>query len=96
MSNMNHNNDDSIITLYSNTGEAIDFEEVALISHKGNYYAVLQPVQLLPGMSDDEALVFRLGRNKDGSDKYEIELNDDIVDAVFEKYERLYDESVGK
>ena len=95
MSNMN-NNDDSIITLHSNTGEAIDFVELALIAHKGNYYAILQPVELLPGMTDDEALVFRLGRNKDGSDKYEVELNDNIVDAVFKKYERLYDESVGK
>ena len=92
MSNI-ENNDENIISLYSNTGEKIDFVEIAVIAHKGGYYVILQPVELLPGMSDDEALVFKLGKNKDGSDKYEIEMNDEIIDAIFEKYARLYDEA---
>jgi uncharacterized protein YrzB (UPF0473 family) len=83
--------DDDIITLLSATGEEIDFVEIAGIAHKGNFYAILQPVELLEGMEDDEALVFKVSRNADGSDKFEIELDDDIIDAVFAEYNRLFD-----
>ena len=92
MSNMD-NNQDEIITLRSATGEDIDFVAVAEINHKGGYYLILQPVELLEGMEDNEALVFKIVRERDGSESLQIELNDNIVDAVFEKYERLVDEA---
>lgn len=85
--------DDSIITLMSATGEEIDFIEVAGIAYKGNFYAILQPVELLEGMNDDEALVFKVSRNEDGSDKFEIVLDDDIIDAVFVEYNILLDKA---
>ena len=83
--------DDDIVTLLSATGEEIDFVEIAGIAHKGNFYAILQPVELLEGMADDEALVFKVSRNEDGEDKFEIELDDEIIDAVFAEYNRLLD-----
>jgi hypothetical protein len=84
-------NDDDIITLLSATGEEIDFVEIAGILHKGNFYAILQPVELLEGMEDDEALVFKVSRNEAGEDKFEIVLDDEIIDAVFAEYNRLLD-----
>lgn len=84
-------NDDDIITLLSATGEEIDFVEIAGIAHKGNFYAILQPVELLEGMEDDEALVFKVSRNEAGEDKFEIVLDDEIIDAVFTEYNRLFD-----
>ena len=84
--------DDDIITLMSAEGEEIDFIEVAGIAYKGNFYAILQPVELLEGMADDEALVFKVVRHSDGEDSFEIELDDEIIDAVFEEYNRLLDE----
>lgn len=92
MDDRNLQEDDNIVTLTSNTGEEIDFVEVAGIAYKGNFYAILQPVNLLPGMDDDEALVFKVSRGNGGEDKFEIELDDDIIDAVFEEYNRLVDE----
>lgn len=83
--------DDDIITLLSATGEEIDFVEIAGIAHKGNFYAILQPVELLEGMEDDEALVFKVSRNEAGEDKFEIVLDDEIIDAVFAEYNRLFD-----
>lgn len=83
--------DDDIVTLLSATGEEIDFIEIAGIAHKGNFYAILQPVELLEGMADDEALVFKVSRGPDGEDKFEIELDDQIIDAVFAEYNRLLD-----
>ncbi len=83
---------DDIVTLRSATGEDIDFVEIAGIAHDGNFYAILQPVELLEGMSSDEALVFKVTRGEDGEDRFEIELDDDIIEAVFAEYNRLWEE----
>ena len=85
--------DDDIVTLMSADGEEIDFVEIAGIAYKGKMYAILQPVELLDGMDDDEALVFKVTQNRDGEDNFEIETDDDIIDAVFEEYNRLLDET---
>lgn len=83
--------DDDTVTLLSADGEEIDFVEIAGIAHKGSFYAILQPVELPEGMSEDEALVFKVSRDEDGDDHFEIELDDEIIDAVFAEYNRLLD-----
>lgn len=88
--------DDDIVTLLSADGEEIDFVEIAGIAYKGSFYAILQPVELLDGMDDDEALVFKVTRGKDGEDKFEIELDDAIIDAVFAEYNKLLDEALAE
>ena len=88
------NDDDDIVTVLSAEGEEIDFVEIAGIAYKGSFYAILQPVELLDGMDDDEALVFKVTRGKDGEDKFEIELDDSIIDAVFAEYNKLLDEAI--
>lgn len=85
--------EDDIVTLLSAEGEEIDFVEIAGIAYKGSFYAILQPVELLDGMDDDEALVFKVTRGKDGEDKFEIELDDAVIDAVFAEYNKLLDEA---
>lgn len=87
---------DDIVTLRSATGEDIDFVEIAGIAYKGNFYAILQPVDLIEGMEDDEALVFKVSRKEDGEDKFEIELDDEVIDAVFAEYNRLLDNYLEK
>ena len=89
------NDDDDVITLMTAEGEEVDFIEVAGIAYRGNFYAILQPVELLDGMEDDEALVFKVTRGKDGEDKFEIELDDAVIDAVFAEYNKLLDEAEG-
>ena len=87
-----YDNDD-IIVLNSADGEEVEFVEIAGIAHAGNFYAILQPVELLEGMDDDEALVFRVTKDSDGNDNFEIELDDEVLDAVFSEYNRLLDEA---
>jgi len=89
------NDEDDVITLMTADGEEVDFVEVAGIAYRGNFYAILQPVELLDGMEEDEALVFKVSRGQDGQDKFEIELDDTIIDAVFEEYNKLLDEAEG-
>ena len=85
--------DDDIIVLNSADGEEVEFVEIAGIAHAGNFYAILQPVELLEGMDDDEALVFKVTKDSDGNDNFEIELDDEVLDAVFAEYNRLLDEA---
>ena len=92
MEHMEEDNYD-VVTLISANGEEIDFVEIAGIAYRGSFYAILQPVELLEGMDDDEALVFKVTRGKDGEDKFEIELDDSVVDAVFAEYNKLYEEA---
>jgi uncharacterized protein YrzB (UPF0473 family) len=87
--------DDDVVTLMTADGEEIDFVEIAGIAYRGNFYAILQPIELLDGMEEDEALVFKVTRGKDGEDKFEVELDDTIIDAVFAEYNRLLDEAEG-
>lgn len=89
-------NDDDIVTLTTADGEEVDFVEIAGIAHQGNFYAILQPLELLEGMDDDEALVFKVTRDANGEDHFEIELNDEIIDAVFREYNRLLDQEMGR
>ena len=93
--NVNENDvlqeDDDIITLLVGNGEEVDFREIAGIAHKGHFYAILQPVKLLEGMKDDEAIVFKVTRGKDGKDRFDVELDDDIINAVFAEYVKLLD-----
>ncbi len=84
--------DDDIITLTTANGEEVDFIQIAGIAYRGKFYAILQPVELLDGMDDDEALVFRVKRGFFGKEHFEIETNDAIIDAVFKEYNRLLDE----
>ena len=82
---------DDIVTLLSANGEKVEFIEIAGIAHQGCFYVILQPVELIEGMADDEALVFKVSRSENGEDKFEIELDDEIIDAVFKEYNRLLD-----
>ena len=58
--------EDSIVTLTSADGQEIDFVEIAGIALRGNFYVILQPVELLEGMGEDEALVFKVTQDRDG------------------------------
>ncbi len=85
--------EDDVVTLCGADGSEIQFIEIAGIAYKGKFYAILQPVELLDGMNDDEALVFRVQRDENGSDVFSIELDDEIINAVFAEYNRLLDEA---
>ena len=84
--------EDSIVTLTSADGEEVDFVEIAGIALRGNFYVILQPVELLEGMGEDEALVFKVSQDRDGEEHFNIELDEEIIGEVFEEYYRLLDE----
>ena len=82
---------EEIIVLKNSEGEEIEFVNVAGIALEEGYFMILQPKELLPDMADDEALVFELKRLDNGEEGFNIVLDDEIVDKVFEEYYRLLD-----
>ena len=85
---------DDVITLLTDEGKKVDFIEIAGIAYKGHFYAIMQPEELFENMEDDEAFVFRVTRGRDGEDRYEMETDDEIIDAIFDEYNKLYDEAM--
>ena len=84
---------DDLITLKSADGEDIDFIEIAGIALNGSFYAILQPVELLEGMGEDEALVFEVTHLPNGEDSFNVVVYDGICEAVFQEYYKLLDEA---
>ena len=85
--------EESIITLLTASGEEVDFIEVAEIAHEGKQYAILQPVELLDGMDDDEALVFEVELDDDGRPTgFNVVLDDELIDKIFEIYNDMWAE----
>ena len=77
---MDENNRDNIVLLDAEQNE-VEFEQVAVIPHNENIYAVLKPVEPIEGVADDEALVFGI-EEIDGEDCLVICEDDKIIDAV--------------
>ncbi len=83
---------EDIVVLQAENGEDVEFREIAGIALRGNFYLILQPIVLLEGMSEDEAFVFKVTDGKNGDQRFDLELDDDVVDQVFEEYYRLLEE----
>ena len=83
--------DDDIITLRTATGEEIDFRLIMGVAHKGKYYVIAQPVELIEGMKDDEALVFHQYTDEQGNERFDLIIDETIIDAVFETYNQILD-----
>lgn len=81
--------DEDIITLTAASGNEIDFRSVAVIAYKGKLYSILQPVELLDGMDADEALVFEITTDDNGNNSFQVVLDDDVINGVFENYQNL-------
>ncbi len=85
------NNSDNVI-LYNEKNEAVEFEQIAVICMKGDTYAILKPVELTPGMADDEALVFLL-EEFEGEQSLSVVMDDAVLDLVFDEYYKLLEEN---
>lgn len=84
---------DEVITLMTETGKELEFVEVAVIPLEGKVYAILQPVELLEGMQEDEALVFEMVMGEDGPEGFNVVLDDEAIDAVFAVYNQMCEEA---
>ncbi len=90
------------ISLYNEKGEEVQFEQIALIPLEEKIYAILKPMKEIEGVGDDEALAFEIVETEEDAETGEhseyLELvgDIDIIDKVFEVYNKLMDEEEAK
>ena len=91
-------NDTSPISLYNEKGEAVKFDQIAIIPVEDQIFAILKPVDPMEGLNDDEALVFEIVEPEDEDEEDYLNLVSDIdlIDKVFEAYNKLMDEEEEK
>ena len=78
------NND--LIRLYGEDGDAILFSQVAITNLDGALFAILKPVDGFEELGEDEALVFALEENDEGEVSMLLVTDEETVAAVFEEY----------
>ena len=91
--------DDEIteITLIDENGNNVRFYKEAIIPYtvdgEHRIYAILEPIDKVDGVEEGEGLVFRVYTLEvDGEDNIEIEDDFDVIEGVFEEYNKLFDE----
>ena len=90
------------ISLFNEKGEEVQFEQIALIPLEEDIYAILKPMKEIEGVGEDEALVFEIKETEEDAETGEhsefLELvgDIDIIDRVFEVYNKLMDEEEAK
>ena len=82
-------NNKAPIFMRNNKGEQIEFDQVAVIPYGENdLYCILKPITKIPGIKDDEAVVFKVEQDKNGEGYLKVEENEQIAIAVFDQYLR--------
>ena len=81
------NNQDNIV-LYNENGDAVEFEQIALVPRLGKVYVILKPAVVMEGMGEDEALVLAV-EEVDGEECLVLVEEDEVIDAVFSEYYEL-------
>lgn len=84
-------NSDNII-LYDENGTATEFEQIAVIPLDKKLYVILKPVVTIPGMTEDEALVFVIDEVDDTEILF-IVTDDELIDEVFAQYYEMIEDA---
>ena len=88
---LDENNEDNIF-LYDEDDNELEFEQAAVIPMDGSVYVILVPVTPMEGVGEDEGVVFVIEEDEDGEAVLSIVVEDDVIDAVFDEYEKLLEE----
>lgn len=84
---------DGQIRLTNEDGTELVFNHVATIPYNDTLFAILAPVSDIEGVSDDEAIVFRVDETDDGESVLVLEDDEETAMAVFDEYVKLWEES---
>ncbi len=88
--------EDEVITLYDDNNNPVKFYEVACIEYKGEFYALMQPVEPMEGLDEDEALIFKVREEDEENDVFEPVTDESVLEAVFNEYLNAVAEAEGE
>ena len=88
---LDEDNEDPV-TLYDEKGKAYKFDQVAIIPMEEKLFAILKPIDEVPGVADDEAIVFLISEKENGETTLVVETDEALAMRVFDEYYKLLDE----
>ena len=78
---------DSMITLFDDKENPIEFFEVASVEYEQKFYSILQPVEVVDGIEEDEAVIFEYETNGDSEDKlFKPVFDETLLENIFSLY----------
>ena len=84
---------DNVVTLTNSKGENVEFIELASISLPYGFYTILKPKEKIEGLSENDAIVFKVIENiEDSTQSYELVIDEEILEEVFEEYNNSKEE----
>lgn len=83
---LDENNHDNII-FYDESGNKLEFEQVALINLEQEQFAILHPVNM--GYQDDEVIAYSITVEGNNYELLEVE-DDDLLECIYNEYRHLY------
>lgn len=92
ISTLNRNEDETmdennnIIELIDENDEAVAFEHLMTLEYEGDYYIVLMTVEEDEESEEGEVLILKLDKDEKGEDCYVTIDDDDVTQAVFDKF----------
>lgn len=88
---LDEDNEDPV-TLYDENSKPIKFDQVAIIPLDERLFAILKPIDEIPGVADDEAIVFAINETDNGETSLIVETDESLAMRVFDEYYKLLDE----
>lgn len=88
---LDEDNEDPV-TLYDENNKSFKFDQVAIIPLEEKLFAILKPIDEIPGVADDEAIVFAINEKPNGETSLIVEADEALAMRVFDEYYRLLDE----
>lgn len=91
---MSENQETNIIELVDENGETVQFEHLATLEHEGEYYIALMVLDEDHHQEDDEGevVIMKIAKDEGGEECYEYVEDEDLQEAVFEKFLQLMQE----
>lgn len=87
----------NIIELIDEDGESVSFEHLATLEHEGNYYIALMVLD--EENQDDEegeVVIMKIEQDDEGNECYVYVEDEDVQEAVFDKFLQLMEEEEGE
>ena len=86
------------IYMYNDKGEQIQFDQIAVIPYgeEDDLYCILKPITKIPGIKEDEAIVFKVEEDANGEGFLKVEDREEVAIAIFDQYYSLIEEETSK
>lgn len=87
--------ENNIIELIDETGEAVQFEHLATLEHEGAYYIALMLLDDEHSVEDDEGevVIMKIEEDDEGEECYVSVEDDALTEVIFEKFLTLMEEA---